>query len=499
MKKPDLKIILPVIIIIISGFILFQNIKKPLIGHHDWNNVFYGHMARNYLHLGLFKTKLGQTSTTELTPSKLSFYTHYPPLLPLSLALSYKILGVSEFSTRLVPIIFSTGILVLLFKIAKQLKFSNLSALSTSLVAFTPMFRYFGKMADQEAPLIFFTLLSLLYYLKLIKNSSKKNKIIFYLSVILNALTAWAGYFLYPILFLHALIFKPILKKTIFISNLTLVLVFLLHLTHTYILTGSFLGGGLISALLMRLNISHLQGKPDPSGRQFTLIKYLIQQARWLTVYFTRTLLAVGSLSIGFMLPKFKQIKKLSLKNQTILILFFWSLTYPIIFSNVVFIHEYFNFFFLPFLSLSLAWLVQKFQQKDLYLAIFAFIALAVFIYLERLPFYQALEQTKAHQSGYQLGTLINQTVDNNQKSLVIAHNNYLSNHEPFIKFYANQPVKFAIYDSKNWHQIKIDLFDNFDYVFTVTKDQPYLFIDQALATKSAIIKQTNQFNAYQL
>ncbi len=487
------------IIIFLASFILLNNYQKPLTGHHDWNSVYYGNIARNYLKLGLASTRLGQATSSGLMPTDLHYYTHYPPMLPLSLTLSYKILGVSDFSTRLVPIIFSIFILLLIFSIARQLKLSKLASLSTVLVSFTPMYRYFGKMADQESLLIAFTLWSLLLYIKLQKNPTKKTKNLFYLSVILNALTAWAGYFLYPILLIHSLIFNKKLTKIIIKSITLLIIVFALHLFHTFLLTGSFSGGGLFDALLLRLGISHLRGETDPSLRQYTLQKYLIQQARWITIYFTQTLLVAGGLTLSLLGFKIKQLKKFTLIKQVILILLLWALTYPIIFSNVVFIHEYFNFFFLPFLSLSLAWLINKIQAKSEKIAIILFFVVGGLIFFERLSFYQALEKTQAHQSGYKLGSLINQITNVTDSSLIIASRDYLGNQEPFIKFYADRAVMFSIYDPPGWQATQAENLLKTDYVFTVTFNQPKLFIDQALATQSAIIKQTDQFNAYQL
>ena len=442
MAKPNkLKILLPYFVIfLIAGLVLSQGINKPLYGHHDWNGVFYGNIARNYLNLGLIKTKLGQVTSTRLLSGKFSFYTHYPPLLPLSIAFSYWLFGISALTTRLVPIIFSAASILMLFKISQQLKFSLLSSLASLIVIFTPMYRYFSKMPDQEAPLIFFSLLSLYYYLKLLKTPTKKLKLKFYLSVIFNGLTAWAGYFLYPLLTLYSYFFHKKSFKTSLKAIYILIVIFFLHLTHTYILTGSFVGGGLIQALLLRLNLAG----SSPGIPQFTWPKYLAQQAHWLTIYYTASLLIISLISLVLIAKNLVKKIKLTQPERIILLLLAWGLSYPLIFSNVVFVHEYFNFFFMPFLALSLAWLINQLQSRQPLLAIILALVFTGLIYQERLPFYKALEVTQAHKPGYQLGTLINQTVPQDQPAHIIASDEFIDSQSVFIKFYSDRQINFV-------------------------------------------------------
>ena len=181
-----------ILVIILTGLlILTHNMSKPFIGHHDWNGVYYANIARNYLINGYLATKLGQATSTGFHPENYNFYTHYPPLFTLLLSVDYRLFGISEITTKALPILFTILSLLTLYQIARQLKFSPLVSLSSLLIIFTPMLRYFGKMPSQEALIVFFTCLSVYSYL------SHKTKL-FYFSVIANGLTGWAGYFIYP-------------------------------------------------------------------------------------------------------------------------------------------------------------------------------------------------------------------------------------------------------------------------------------------------------------
>jgi len=387
------------IILILLALILTDHLAKPFIGHHDWNGVFYSQIARNYLRFGLLETKLGQLTGPN------SFYTHYPPLFPLTLAAAFKVFGISDLVSRLVPVGLTIAGLLVLYRIS--------SSWVVIAVALTPMLRYFGQMPSQEPLIIFLTLVSFYFF-------RKKNRVGFYLSVILNGLSGWAGYFFYPLLFF-------LNRRWALKACLLLVMTFSLHLLHVYILTGSFSGGGIFDALLLRLGFFPMLGKTEPElAGQFTWLAYLIKEARMLTVYYTFTLLSLAALGLLFC------------RNRITLIFLAWGLSYPLIFSNVVFVHEYFNVFFWPFLALSLVNLINRIKLKP---ALILIIFLAIF--LERDKFYQALVKTKAFEPGYQLGLEINRLIPFGQTYTVVNSREFIESQNLFIDYYSDRQIEY--------------------------------------------------------
>ena len=387
------------IILILLALILTDHLAKPFIGHHDWNGVFYSQIARNYLRFGLLETKLGQLTGPN------SFYTHYPPLFPLTLAAAFKVFGISDLVSRLVPVGLTIAGLLVLYRIS--------SSWVVIAVALTPMLRYFGQMPSQEPLIIFLTLLSFYFF-------RKKNRVGFYLSVILNGLSGWAGYFFYPLLFF-------LNRRWALKACLLLVMTFSLHLLHVYILTGSFSGGGIFDALLLRLGFFPMLGKTEPElAGQFTWLAYLIKEARMLTVYYTFTLLSLAALGL------------LLCRDKITLIFLAWGLSYPLIFSNVVFVHEYFNVFFWPFLALSLVNLINRIRLKP---ALILIIFLAIF--LERDKFYQALVKTKAFEPGYQLGLEINRLIPFGQTYTVVNSREFIESQNLFIDYYSDRQIEY--------------------------------------------------------
>jgi len=387
------------IILILLALILTDHLAKPFIGHHDWNGVFYSQIARNYLRFGLLETKLGQLTGPN------SFYTHYPPLFPLTLAAAFKVFGISDLVSRLVPVGLTIAGLLVLYRIS--------SSWVVIAVALTPMLRYFGQMPSQEPLIIFLTLLSFYFF-------RKKNRAGFYLTVILNGLSRWAGYFFYPLLFF-------LNRRWALKACLLLVMTFSLHLLHVYILTGSFSGGGIFDALLLRLGFFPMLGKTEPElAGQFTWLAYLIKEARMLTVYYTFTLLSLAALGLLFC------------RNRITLIFLAWGLSYPLIFSNVVFVHEYFNVFFWPFLALSLVNLINRIRLKPI-LVLIIFLG----IFLERNKFYQALVKTKAFEPGYQLGLEINRLIPFGQTYTVVNSREFIESQNLFIDYYSDRQIEY--------------------------------------------------------
>lgn len=387
------------IILIFLAFILTDHLAKPFIGHHDWNGVFYSNIARNYLRFGLLGTKLGQMTGPN------SFYTHYPPLFPLTLASVFKIFTVSDLIARFVPVGLTIAGLLLLYRIS--------SSWIVIAVALTPMLRYFSQMPSQEPLIIFLTLLSFYFF-------QKKNRAGFYFTVILNGLSGWAGYFFYPLLFF-------LNRRWAFKACLLLVMTFSLHLLHTYLLTRQLAGGGIFDALLLRLGLFPILGKTEPElAGQFTWLAYFIKEARILTVYYTLTLLFLAA--IGLVLTR----------NKITLIFLAWGLSYPLIFSNVVFVHEYFNVFLWPFLSLSLVNLINRIRLKPILILI-----IFLGIFLERNKFYQALVKTKAFEPGYQLGLEINRLVPFGETYTVFNSREFIDSQKLFIDFYSDRQIEY--------------------------------------------------------
>ena len=98
-----------------------------------------------------------------------------PPLNMWLMSLSYQILGVSNFSSRLVSAIFGSLSLVLIFYLGKKLYNGYVGLFSAFVLGTFTTFYVFARRAMTDVPLVFFVIASL-YFLVLSEKAQKSNR-----------------------------------------------------------------------------------------------------------------------------------------------------------------------------------------------------------------------------------------------------------------------------------------------------------------------------------
>ncbi len=147
--------------LIASLIVLSINLNKPFIGHHDFMGAFEGMKARNYLKYGFWQLKFGQiTRNFNGSVKYSSLDTHYLPLLPVLISLSFAIFGVVEWAERLIPALFSIlGILAFL-AVVERIWGRRTALISSIFYIFNPMFIYFGSLPAPDIPVLAMYLIS---------------------------------------------------------------------------------------------------------------------------------------------------------------------------------------------------------------------------------------------------------------------------------------------------------------------------------------------------
>lgn len=443
------KAIISFLLFFLTFLLLNINSNKEFSGVHDWNGARNGNIARNYLRYGLLETKLGQTENSgKVSKEDFKYYTHFPPTLTLLMAASFKAFGVTEWAGRLIPILATSGVIVLIFLIGELLFDWEIGLLAALLSLATPMVLYFGKNPAQEPLVVFFVLLSYFGFLNLSKG--KKYKVIFVGGLILAQLTTWAGFFLIPALTLVRVLKKDIqgVKKLIPFWILSVAL-FIVYLFYVRSLTGSFTGGGLFDALLQRSGISEM-GKIE----NLNLLTYLNQMRLWYTTLFTLTLCLLSSL---WLISKVA-IRKFTDKELGILTLGIFGITYSLIFINSSYIHNYLIFYMLPFISLASASMfnifVERFSVRN-YRWIF-FITLILIVFLERFEFTKALIQSEPDKFSVEVGKFINANTKASETVTVQSDRVFWETSENFLKFYGDRRFVFS-QDNDSGTVLKVD------------------------------------------
>ncbi len=230
------------LILLANLSLILKNIHDPFLRWNEDNNALYGLVAQNWLKFGIFNLKLGMVGYwVENLNEKISFYTHHPDLFILPTYFIYKFLGISEFTTRLSPLLFTFFSIILFFFLVFQFYRNYLISFFASFIfAILPAITFYGKMLDPEIFVLFFFLLSLFFYAK-IKNANKKiYYLLFFIAIFLGGFFGWHFFFAPFIIWLLILFDKNFPQRKMFLVFLPLLSLFSFSLIifHIYILGG---------------------------------------------------------------------------------------------------------------------------------------------------------------------------------------------------------------------------------------------------------------------
>ena len=293
-------------IVAVGTMLRSHDLLRPWIGvHNAWGGAMYGNIARNFVKYGYWATEFGPVSNGGLvSPDRFEFYYHYPPLLVWLVSASFHMFGVHEWSARLVPLMFSTGLMGLIYLVARQLFSERLALLAMAISAILPIEAYYGSHVDVYGSIVvFFTTLALLGYARWLVSSHRRDLVLCILGVVLGCMTAWYTFFLVPLIighhrFVHAQHEKP-RDREVWLIALSALAVFVLFLLHRRLLMASGrteVHGTLIEKLILRM------GTRASDGQQTTLMSLVARQARDFYHLYTIPVVILTAAWAGFVL-----------------------------------------------------------------------------------------------------------------------------------------------------------------------------------------------------
>ena len=423
------------LVILAAFLILAVGINRPLGGQHDWNSVFFGNAARNYLRLGLSQTKLGVVTNVNPQPGEtLGYYTHHPILMPLTLAASIKIFGITDWAIRLVALISIVSLIYFLFKLTQQLWDTRTALITAFLLTISPITIYYSKIPIHETVSLGFLGLTFWAYF------TKKYRLLI-LGLILSQLTSWAGYYLSLYLPLHSLLFSHLPRRKSLIVFLVAPLMFLVFILHSFWLTGNL--ESLFTAFLFRVNA------PSPSQIfGFSYGKFLILQARWIVIYFTRIVVLLSlSWLVGLIIRR-----RITFQDSYLLLLLIFGFTHNALFRQQAFIHDYTLIYALPFFATSAGVVLSKLKINK-----FILLAVITIIATERLSYIKALFHSGDANPGVSLGRSLNRWTDPSN-SVLILNTELMRFYDVFIGYYADRKISSA-------DRLTPELINQFDFI----------------------------------
>jgi len=168
-------------------------------------------LVRNYLRYGPLATGFGGVMNTGTVPAdRWVIYAHHPPLVPLLIAGWQRIAGISEWTARAIPALFSLANTAALYLMAER-RFGVRAAVSAGvLYAFCPLTLLFGGMPEYVgAQLVFFGLATIESYVRWVETGRVRWLAALTIAFFLGALTDWPIFYLVPVLSGHYLLTRP--------------------------------------------------------------------------------------------------------------------------------------------------------------------------------------------------------------------------------------------------------------------------------------------------
>lgn len=173
-----------------------------LFSHDGYNGSAFAQAARNSLRFGVLEQAQYYTGTTP--PPLSEIYTNHPMLLHVHLMGLFAVFGVEEWVGRLVPVLYSLGFFVLLYRITAR-RFSRLTAaIAVTLWALTPLHTIFANMINHEQGGLFWCLLLIERYLIWLER--RRGEWSIHLAVTMAMQFDWPGYYFAAFIGLHALV-----------------------------------------------------------------------------------------------------------------------------------------------------------------------------------------------------------------------------------------------------------------------------------------------------
>ncbi|MBI2010420.1 MAG: glycosyltransferase family 39 protein [Candidatus Chisholmbacteria bacterium] len=476
----------PFIIALIALIVFAIGLNRPFAGHHDWNSAFYGTIARNHMRYGLLTTKLGLVTNAEgFKPhARLDYFSHHPVLLPIIMAFSFFLFGITEAAGRIVPLLSVVAMVYFIYKLAARLWHQPTAIIASLIAIATPMLRYYSKIPVNETVVLGFVAATVWFYYIWLTTNNSKAYLWSLVTLTLAQHTSWGGYYLSALLPLHAWFFgraKLSGKTTQALSYGLIGLVnFLIFFFHNLALSGPQGIQSLGQVLLFRMNLS-----PASQIYGFTLSKFIELQARWLVIYFTRITIIFSALYTLRVVYLWWRHRSVSFPDSFLLLWLAFGFTQPVFLPNHAFIHDYDLIYATPFLTLTAGIMIYRITRRLFPRPPFSLLiplVIIVAITIERQSYLQALHKTIQGNPGYLIGQALNQRTGLEDKILIL-NTELMQFYEVFLRFYADRSVSAA-------NVLTPEIISEFDYIvipsshdYVSVEDKTFLYANFPVET----------------
>ena len=417
MRKFDLT---AAILAVIAFVILLYQINKPFWGQFDWTGSWFGTIAGNYLQIDISKTLLAPITTAGTQDRTLwTYYNHYPVTYPLIVAGSIGIFGNTEWSVRIVSVVFTVLMIMAFYILCRKFFHPLVGIFGIICILVTPMFIYYGKLPVHEQPVLFLSLMAVSFYVS-------KNYKLMTLFTVLAFLVSWTGAYILILISIH--------KRRLFVpACLILVIIALLHLLHIYISSDikDFFG-----ALTERTTSG---GSP---------VTFVIKQVQWFLALYTKPLALISLCGLIFW------------RRPLLLMFFAWGFFQWFVVNRIMWIHDYMLIYFLPFVALSCGLFFFKIWEKNKIFCVVILLTTLCFSLFLSLPFTKALLNSKDQTAKlYYLAKFVKEhTVYGDKVTVNLPLGSDFEIHYPihYLSYYSNRYFKYE-FSSSDQEVIRVE------------------------------------------
>lgn len=204
------------IVLVGAALLLCYEIDEPFVGQHESAAASVANYARNMVRYGYWETRMGliiDSGPLDLD-GEVHYYLHCTPLLSFLVSLLFHVFGVHEWCVRLVPVLQALGCIVLLIVICERLWGRTVALVAACFLAASPIFAYYGRVAEFVTFTGGFLLLTTYAYLQWREQSGSWRLFAMLAAALLGVLASFEGWFLPLLLALHYMVTGDGKRKT---------------------------------------------------------------------------------------------------------------------------------------------------------------------------------------------------------------------------------------------------------------------------------------------
>jgi 4-amino-4-deoxy-L-arabinose transferase-like glycosyltransferase len=170
----------------------------------EWDEALYAVRAKSIVHFGDWLDQTNHAVGGLYSSS-------HPPLVIWLTAVTYKVLGVNNFTTRMWSAIFGSGLIVLVYLIAKRFWSPTVGLFAGVLLGTIPIFSFYSRQGQLDVPFLFFFTTSIYLWVLFLERDNPcwliLSGVVFGLSLASKSLS---GILAIPVIIAVSLLHKPV-------------------------------------------------------------------------------------------------------------------------------------------------------------------------------------------------------------------------------------------------------------------------------------------------